>query len=174
MSDKPLQMNLFESDMTATVDVTELYGAEPGGIFDFIGSNWEPTTILTCWGDLRVMVDALIDYAGILEKVVKEWGLDGYKAARYELHAARCRKIANKYAEAIGYDRDAVLKKCKRFQSEPKDDVGGDAMDLMIKYGTNGPGKKKEEQTGASAGAPATGAPEMHPSEQLTLLGPGA
>lgn len=172
MSEKPLQMDLFEPDMTATVEVTELYGPEPGGIFDFLGQDWQPTTIPTCWGDLRVMVDALVDYAGILERVIKEWGLDGYKAYRYELHAARCRKIAGKYAEAIGYDREAVLKKCKQFQSEAKDDIGGDAMDLALKYGAKGLSKNKEQP---AAGAPAAATPQEHDQGvQLTLAGTGA
>ena len=165
MSDKPLQMTLFEPDMTATVEVTELYGSEPGGIFDFIGKDWKPATVTTCWGDLRVMVDALIDYAGILEKVIKEWGLTGYKAGRYELHAARCRKIAQKYADAIGYDRDAALKKCRKPKAEAKDDVGEEALTLSAMYGRRGTKPQSEPSTEAGEKA------ESQQGEQIFLPG---
>ena len=53
--ESPLQMSIFEPDMTDTVEVTELYGDKPGGIFDFLGLDWKPHTIRTCWGVLQVM-----------------------------------------------------------------------------------------------------------------------
>ena len=45
-----LQVSLFEPGITDTVEVTELYGAEPGGVFDFLGLDWKPAAIETCWG----------------------------------------------------------------------------------------------------------------------------
>lgn len=131
--ESPLQMSIFEPDMTDTVEVTELYGDKPGGIFDFLGLDWKPHTIRTCWGDLQVMCNALEDYASVLERVIQEWGLEGYHAAVYEIHAVRCRKIAKKYAAAIGYDREAALKKCRRKRQESDDDVGEEAMALAVK-----------------------------------------
>lgn len=142
----PLQMNLFEPGMTDTVAVTELYGAEPGGIFDFLGLDWKDHTIKTCWGDLRVMCDALEDYANVLERVIKEWGLQGWREAAYEIHAARCREIARKYANAIGYDREAALKKCQKRREKADDDVGEEAMSLLVKYGSRKAKKQKDEK----------------------------
>ena len=156
-----LQMNLFEPGITDTVEVTELYGAEPGGIFDFIGLDWKTKTIETCWGDLRVMCDVLEDYADTLERVIKEWNLEGYHAYSYELHAARCRKISRKYAGAIGYDRAAALEKCRKRRENAGDDIGEEAMALMAKYGAK---KAKEELEAKTPGkAPAA---ELRPPEE--------
>lgn len=113
----------FEPGMTDTVELTELYGSEPGGIFDFLGREWTPTTVKTCWGELRVMVNALWDYADILEGVIDEWGLEGYHAAAYATHAARCRNIARKYAAAIGYDREKVLRDCHKRRAQAEDEI---------------------------------------------------
>lgn len=135
-------MSIFEPDMTGTVEVTELYGDKPGGIFDFLGLNLKPHTIMTCWGDIQVMCNALEDYANTLERVIPEWGLKGYHAAIYEVHAARCRKIARKYADAIGYDREAALEKCRKKRRESRDDVGEEAMTLMVRRGRDQAGKK--------------------------------
>ena len=146
---KPLQMSIFESGMTATVETTELYGAEPGGIFDFIGLDWKLDTIVTCWGDLCVMCNALEDYADVLDRVIVEWGLEGHHAISYGLHAARCRKIARKYAAAIDYDRAAALEKCKKRQDDSKDDVGEEAMALLAKYGSRRAAESQAEKVKA-------------------------
>lgn len=154
MSEHYLQMNLFEPATTATVEVTELYGPEPGGIFDFFANKtWEPTTIETCWGDIRVMCDALEDYANILESVIKEWGLKNGMAYMYELHAARCRKISRKYAAAIGYDYQEAIEKCRKkrgkWEEQGDDDVGEEAMALLVKRGYKkaAPGKQTAPTT---------------------------
>ena len=169
--EKPLQMNLFEPGMTDTVEATELYGAEPGGIFDFIGADLTPKTIKTCWGDLRVIVDVLMDYADTLERVIKEWNLEGYHAYSYELHAARCREIAQKYANAIEYDRELTIKKCRKRREDAGDDVGEEAMALMAKYGA----KKAQEaqEAKASERVPSIAAPPLpseEPAEQIGMF----
>lgn len=149
MKKKPLQMNLFEPGMTDTVEATELYGAEPGGIFDFIGTDWQPKVVNTCWGDLRVIVDVLEDYANILEGAIKDWKLEGYHEYAYELHAARCRKIARKYADAIVYDRELTIKECRKRREDAGDDVGEEAMALLAKYGAR---KAQEALEGKAPG----------------------
>lgn len=68
----------------------------------------------TCTGDLYVIINALRDYANLLEGAISEWNLTGYHAATYQLHAARCRKIARKYAGAIGYDYDKAVERCEK------------------------------------------------------------
>lgn len=168
--EKPLQMSLFERGMTETVAVTELYGAEPGGIFDFIGTNWTQETIVICWGDLKVMCDALVDYAGILDRVIVEWEMDKqseYKATMYRIHAARCRKIAAKYGAAIGYDREAALEKCRKKMDKQDDDVGEEAMALLVKRGVK-PGKEGKDAPQAETGAKEVPQPEER-LDQITM-----
>ncbi|MDE7243358.1 MAG: hypothetical protein K2O18_05185 [Oscillospiraceae bacterium] len=126
-----IQKEPVESGMSDTAEVTELYGVEPGGIFDFIGRDLKEHTIKTCWGDLMVMCNALEDYANVLDRAVEEWELQEYQKAIYQIHAARCRKIAGKYAAAIGYDREAALKKCRKRREKSLNDVGEDALALL-------------------------------------------
>lgn len=141
------QISLFEPGMTETVEVTEIYGLEPGGIFSLFGKDSKPMTIKTCWGDLCMICNALEDYANILEKVIIQWDLNGYHAAAYELHAARCRKVSRKYANAIGYDYQQAIEKCRkqREKTASRSDIGEDALVLLSTYGV-GAKKKKEEQ----------------------------
>lgn len=129
-----VQLSLLEPNVTETVEIAELYGPEPGGVFDFLDGDFQSSTVKTCWGDLIVMVNALTDYADILEGAVGAWCLEGYHAGRYQLHAARCRKIAAKYAAAIGYDRDKAIAKCRKAKKRT-DDFGEDAM-VLATFGT--------------------------------------
>ena len=109
--DAPLPIEKFEPPTTATVEMTEIDGMEQGAVLRFTdaGQSGHPSgdrELRTCYGDLYVIVNALRDYANMLESVIPEWGLAGYHAAVYKLHADRCREIAGKYADAIGYDYD--------------------------------------------------------------------
>ena len=114
------------------------------------------------------MCDALEDYANILDGVIKDWGLEGYKAFAYELHAARCRKIARKYAKAIGYDRERTLEKCHKRRDDAGDDIGEEALMLLEKYGSK---KAKAARTEKPATTPKP--PEEDPAEQMSLLPEG-
>ena len=71
----------------------------------------------------------------MLESVIREWGLTGYHAAVYELHAARCRKIAGKYAAAIGYDYDKAMEQClkRRARDSSGDDTGLDGLEALAR-----------------------------------------
>ena len=154
---KPLQMSMFEPGLIETVAVAELYGPEPGGIFDFIGTDWTQQTIVTCWGDLRVMCDVLADYGGILDRAIEEQPeMEPYKTEMYRIHAARCRKIAAKYGEAIGYDREAALEKCRKMMDKPDDDVGEEAMALLVKRGVKVGANAEKEATEAPSAPAAT------------------
>lgn len=119
MSRKPLPAEKFEPSTTTTIEMTEINGMEQGAILRFtdVGRSGQPSEakeLRTCYGDLYVIVNALRDYANLLEGAIQEWNLTGYHAATYELHAARCRKIAGKYATAIGYDYDKAVVRCER------------------------------------------------------------
>ena len=125
-----MQLSLFEPRTSACVEVTELYGQEPGGVFRLLDNNFEEIEIETCWGDIVVMCNALEDYANMLESVIPEWKLDGVRKAMYEYHAKRCRKISLRYQEAIGYNyRDALIN-CAKMRNRKDDDAGEDALIL--------------------------------------------
>lgn len=98
--------------------------------------------IKSCYGDIYKIINALMDYARLLELVCEEWDLQSYHRAVYELHAEKLRVIATKYQKAIGYDYDAAVAKCeaKKKQVHKDKDIGGDALDLAIK---REPKKKK-------------------------------
>ena len=91
--------------------------------------------IKTCCGDIYKIVNALMDYARMLEMVCDEWDLQGFYRATYEYHAEKLRDIAKKYQAGIGYDYEAAVERCKAKKNKPQrdDDVGGDAMELALK-----------------------------------------
>ena len=145
-----LKKELFEPQTTETVFLTELYGPEPAGIFSFLDKDFKPAQIETCYGDLLIMINALMDYASLLDGAVKEWGLDGYHAASYKYHAERCRKISRHYAQAIGYDYEMALEKCRTKQKKhPEGDTGEEALAAAYQKGlrdAQAKKKKKEEK----------------------------
>lgn len=91
--------------------------------------------IKTCYGDIYKIVNALMDYARMLELVCDEWDLQGFHRATYEYHAEKLRAIAKKYQAGIGYDYDKAVAKCEARKKKPhkEDDIGGDAMELALK-----------------------------------------
>ena len=138
--DAPLPAAKFELAATATVELTEIDGMEQGAILRFTdaGRSGRPSgnrELRTCYGDLYAVVNALRDYANMLESVILEWGLTGYHAAVYELHAVRCRKIAGKYAAAIGYDYDKAMEQClkRRARDSSGDDTGLDGLEALAR-----------------------------------------
>jgi len=120
--------------------MTEIDGMEQGAILRFtdVGQSGKPSEnreVKTCYGDLYVIVNALRDYANILDSVILEWGLIGFHAATFELHAVRCRKIAGKYAAAIGYDYDKAVERCekRRAKDEQGGDTGMDGLEALVR-----------------------------------------
>lgn len=93
-----------------------------------------PCEIKTCYGDIRKIVDALMDYSRMLEMVCDQWDLHGFHRVTYEYHAEKLRAIAKKYQAGIHYDYDAAVEKCRKKQAKKQrdDDPGGDALDLAF------------------------------------------
>ena len=150
--DAPLPAAMFEPATTATVELTEIDGMEQGAILRFTDADQSggDRELRTCYGDLYAVVNALRDYANILEGVIPEWGLTGYHAAIYELHAARCREIAGKYAAAIGYNYDKAMERClkRRARDGSGDDTGLDGLEALArKRRKPDAGPKKGDQT---------------------------
>lgn len=130
----------FEKSTTETVEMTEIDGIEQSAILQYtdVGRSGRPSEareVLTCYGDLYVIVNALRDYANLLEGAIQEWGLRGFHSFTYELHAARCRKIAGKYADAIGYDYDKAVERCQRRRAKgaKRDDTGLDGLEALMR-----------------------------------------
>lgn len=151
--ESPLPAWKYEPTTTETVEMTEIDGMEPGAILQFtdVGKSGKPSeekTVETCYGDLYVIINALRDYANILDSVVQEWGLTGFHAVTYEFHAERCRKIAGKYSAAIGYDYDKALERCqrRRAKGDRPEDTGLDGMGAFVRKAEFKPNKKKEDE----------------------------
>lgn len=87
-----------------------------------------PCEIKTCHGDIRLIVDALRDYARILRTVCIDWELDSYTRGMYEIHAYKLERIAEKYQAGIGYDYDKALELCKKKKRPTTPDSGIDAL----------------------------------------------
>lgn len=91
----------------------------------------------TCYGDVVKIVNALRDYAKLLETVCDEWELGGFHRATYEYQAEKLRQITDKLQCGIGYDYDAAVRKCQKLRGKRSRnaDVGEDAMVLAVKRG---------------------------------------
>lgn len=138
--DAPLLSPRFEPSTTATVEMPEIDGTDQGVVLRFtdVGRSGQPygdKELRTCYGDLYAIVNALRDYAYLLESVIPEWGLTGFHAASYEVHAAQCRKIAGKYAAAIGYDYDKAMEQCRkrRARGSSDDGTGLDGLEALVR-----------------------------------------
>lgn len=125
-----------EPSTTETVEMTEIAGIKQEVILRFTdaGKSDDAKQLNTCYGDLYIIINALRDYANMLENVVQDWGLTGFQAATYQLHAERCRKIAGEYSAAIGYDYDKALALCQKHKAKrPQScDTGMDSMEALI------------------------------------------
>lgn len=109
----------------------------------------------TCYGDIKLTVDALMDYTQMLDTVCTQWKLAGFHKASYEYHADRLRKFADKLQAAIGYDYAATLEKCRKKQKrKPKDDdIGEDGITLAAKRWKS-PAKEDSGDREPSDGSP--------------------
>lgn len=87
-----------------------------------------PCEIKSCRGDIRLIVDALRDYARILRAVCVDWRLDSYARGMYEIHAYKLERIAEKYQARIGYDYDRAVELCKKKKRPTTPDSGIDAL----------------------------------------------
>lgn len=139
---KRLERNDFEGTIARTIQLDQL-DEEFSLCFRDSKGSYE---IKTCYGDIRKIVDALMDYANILEKVCVEWKLEGFHRATYELHAEKLRDIAKKYQIGIGYDYEKALEKCRKKKKQKESDIGDDALSqLAKKYNNRDKASKKTD-----------------------------
>ena len=74
-------------------------------------SNTAEMKILTCYGDIYKIVNAMRDYSRLLLLTCDAWELTGFHRALYEYHAQKASEIADKYQAAIGNDYFKALEK---------------------------------------------------------------
>lgn len=125
-----LPQEVFEPVIAQPMEIEEL-GRELLICFNDLDG---PCEIRTCYGDIRKIVDSLMDYARLLEMVCEQWDLKGFHQASYMSRAMELRKIARKYQAGIHYDYDAAVEKCRRKQAKKQrdDDVGGEAIEMTF------------------------------------------
>ena len=124
----------YEPQLSASIDLERGLSSEVLlHVFDLSGTH----EVKTCYGDVVKIVNALRDYAKLLEMVCDEWDLGGFHRATYEYHAEKLRQIADKFQCGIGYDYDAAVRKCQKLRGKkPRNaDVGEEAMVLAVKRG---------------------------------------
>jgi len=151
-----LKRETFEPNTNRTIEMNDL---EDSVILSFMApgkadKRWSPCKIETCLGDIYKIVNMLYDYARLLELGIEQWDLQGFHKATYEIHAEKCRKIAKKYSDAIGYDYEKAVEKCRKKASRPKreDDIGEDALVLAQRKGSvRRKGKPKPEAEGKNS-----------------------
>lgn len=138
-----LPKGLYEPVLRQPMELDFLLGQELSLCFhDLDGSH----VFKTCYGDICKAVNALRDYARLLEMTCEQWDLTGFHRALYEYHAEKMREIAGKFQAGIGYDYDAAMEKCRRKKKRKKkeDDFGEDALVLAFKR-TKQPAEQMKE-----------------------------
>lgn len=129
-----LPSETYEPRLAASIDLERGLSREVLlHVFDLSGTH----EVKTCYGDVVKIVNALRDYAKLLEMVCEEWNLSGFHQATYEYQAERLRQIADKFQRGIGYDYDDAVRKCQKLrEKKPRNaDVGEEAMVLAVKRG---------------------------------------
>lgn len=130
-------MNTVDSTLE-TIEMSEIDGLEQGAVLLYISvpkrnAAHDMLELSTCIGDLYVIVNALYDYAKSLEQTASEQGLDSYRKELFLLHAERCRKIAGKFSQQMGYDYEKALERCwKRRAKESNNDTGMDSLEALL------------------------------------------
>lgn len=122
----------FEPVISRPIDLESLSEKELALCFLDKGAQQQ---LNTCYGDLYKVINALMDYAHLLDMVCDQWDLQAFHRATYEYHADKLRKIAAKFQAGIGYDYAAAVEKCqkRRNRTVPESDIGDDALAQMVR-----------------------------------------
>lgn len=146
-----MSLNTVDSTLE-TIEMSEIDGLEQGAVLRYISvpkrnAAHDMLELSTCIGDLYVIVNALYDYAGILEQATARQKLDSYHKELYLLYAARCRRIAEKFSRQMGYDYDKALERCQKRRAKEKggDDTGMEGLEAIVEN-RGRKGKSKNEK----------------------------
>ncbi|WP_300783306.1 hypothetical protein [uncultured Acetatifactor sp.] len=124
--------DIYEPVLSTSIELDEFMRKEfTISYFNLDGDH----EVHTCYGDVKMTIDALMDYTNMLDTVCAQWKLEGYHKALYEYHSDVLRKFAGKLQTAIGYDYAATLEKCRKKQKrkEKVDDIGADGISLTAR-----------------------------------------
>ena len=113
----------------------------------YLELDGEHKEIHSCYGDIIIIINAMADYAGLLDDYRRMYPerLNAFEAATYEYQANRCRKIQKSLEQQMGYDRDKAFEKCQRRRArQSDDDVGEEALALLARKNANEERKKEE------------------------------
>lgn len=96
------------------------------------GVTFTLATVKASEGDLILVVNALMDYADLVDRHREAHPeMEAFEAATREHYANRYRAIAAKLATAMGYDREATMERCrKHLEKQRTDDFGEEALTL--------------------------------------------
>lgn len=69
-----------------------------------------------------------------MERLPLEKEPSGYQKELFLIHAARCRKIADKFSEQMGYDYEKALERCqkRRAKENASSDTGMDGLTALV------------------------------------------
>ena len=147
-------MDLKREDFEPPIDeLLEMNDLDAEVVLSFLTERGRKE-IRTCPGDIYKIVNALMDYARMLELAIVEWNLGSFKKATYEYHAEQCRAIAQKYAQGIGYDYEKAVERCqkqraRRSTTSGDDGVGEDALVLAMRKKSAGDKPGAGDEPGA-------------------------
>lgn len=138
---------IYEPVLTTSIELDEFLRKEfTINYFDLDGDH----EVHTCYGDIKMTIDALMDYTNLLDTVCEQWKLEGYHRAVYQYHSDMLRKFSGKLQTALGYDYAATLEKCRKKQNRKRkdrdEDIGADGITLAARRGRHSDKKDAENE----------------------------
>ena len=138
---------IYEPVLATSIELDEYLRKEfTINYFDLDGDH----EVHTCYGDIKMTIDALMDYTNLLDTVCEQWKLEGYHRAVYQYHSDMLRKFSGKLQAALGYDYAATLEKCRKKQNRKRkdkdEDIGADGITLAARRGRHSDKKDAENE----------------------------
>ena len=141
---------IYEPVLATSMELDEFLRKEfTINYFDLDGDH----EVHTCYGDIKMTIDALMDYTSMLDTICEEWKLEGYHRAVYQYHSDMLRKFSGKLQAALGYDYAATLEKCRKKQNRKRkdrdEDIGADGITLAARRSRHSDKKDAENEEAA-------------------------
>ena len=138
---------IYEPVLATSMELDEFLRKEfTINYFDLDGDH----EVHTCYGDIKMTIDALMDYTNLLDTICEQWKLEGYHRAVYQYHSDMLRKFSGKLQAALGYDYTATLEKCRKKQNRKRkdkdEDIGADGITLAARRGRHSDKKDAENE----------------------------
>lgn len=119
---------------TATQDPTQTYEERRKRFLhymEFKGMNEK--LIEMAEGEIRIIIEALADYHDIVSEKTETMEV-GYEKAVWKDRLERIKKIQTRMENSIGYSRDRQFEICRKRKKPRNDDIGEDAITLVVKH----------------------------------------